>query len=71
MEKQVLKIEAKREGYTLNQVTRTMTVGELISYLEQFDEDTKVYLSHDGGYTYGGIREYDIMDDWYDEEADE
>ena len=71
MEKQVIKIEAQREGYALNQITSTMTVGELINYLSQFDEDTKVYLSHDGGYTYGGIREKDIEDDWYDEDADE
>jgi hypothetical protein len=34
-----------------------MTVGELIEYLEQFDEDTKVYLSNDNGYTYGSITE--------------
>ena len=70
MEKQVIKIEAQREGYALNQITSTMTVGELIAYLEQFDEDTKVYLSHDGGYTYGGIRAKDIEEDWYDEDAD-
>lgn len=50
-------IEAKREGYGTDQVYRTMTVGELIAYLEQFNEDAKVYLSHDNGYTYGGITE--------------
>ena len=32
-----------------------MTVGELIGFLNNFDEDEKVYLSHDNGYTYGGI----------------
>ena len=32
-----------------------MTVGELINYLEQFDDDAKIYLRHDNGYTYGGI----------------
>ena len=71
MEKQVLKIEAQREGYTLNQVTSTMTVGELIAYLSQYEDDVKVYLSHDGGYTYGGIHYQDIEDDWYDEDTDE
>ena len=30
-------------------------VGELIAALGAFDEDTPVYLRHDGGYTYGGI----------------
>ena len=50
-------IEAKREGYGTDQVYRTMTVGDLIAYLEQFNENAKVYLSHDNGYTYGGITE--------------
>lgn len=54
-------IEANREGYALDQIRRTMTVGELISMLEQYDEDTPVYLGHDrqsyGFYTYGGITE--------------
>jgi hypothetical protein len=50
-------IAAEREGYSTDQIRRTMTVGELIAFLEQFDEDEPVYLSHDGGYTYGGITE--------------
>ena len=53
--KQVLYIDAGREGYGIDQIHSTMTVAELISCLEQFDEDTPVYLRHDGGYTYGGI----------------
>ncbi len=53
---QVLFINAEREGYGIDQIRHTMTVSELIGYLEQFDEDTPVYLKHDGGYTYGGIR---------------
>ena len=53
--KQVLYIDAQREGYDIGQIHSTMTVSELISYLEQFDENTPVYLRHDGGYTYGGI----------------
>lgn len=50
-------IEANREGYGFDQIRNTMTVRELIDYLEQFNEDAKVYLSHDNGYTYGGITE--------------
>lgn len=50
-------IEAVREGYGTDQVERTMTAGELIAWLEQYDENTPVYLSHDNGYTYGGITE--------------
>ncbi len=65
-----LMIAAEREGYSPAQIRRTMTVGELISYLEQFDEDEPVYLSHDRGYTYGGITE-DRFDEVEDEEEDE
>lgn len=57
--KQVL-IRAKRNGYGTDQCGHTMTVGELIDFLNQFDEDTPVYLSHDNGYTFGSITEYDF-----------
>ena len=54
-EKMILTINAHREGYAPDQIASTMTVGELIEFLNNFDEDEKVYLSHDNGYTYGGI----------------
>lgn len=44
-----------REGYGIDQVRRTMTVGELIDFLSDYDEDTPIYLSFDNGYTYGGL----------------
>ena len=56
MEKQVIILNAKREGYSIDQVRGTMTVGQLIAVLEQFDEELPIYLSHDEGYTYGSIR---------------
>lgn len=62
-----LMIAAEREGYSTDQIRNTMTVGELIAYLEQFDEDEPVYLSHDRGYTYGGITE-DRFEEIEDEE---
>ena len=49
--------EATREGYGLDQVSSPMTVGDLINILQDFDPDTKIFLSHDGGYTYGTIPE--------------
>lgn len=56
-----LVIDAQREGYGTDQIRQTMTVGELIEALEQYDYDTPVYLGHDqqsyGWYTYGGITE--------------
>jgi len=54
---QVIIINTIREGYGPDQVRSTMTVAELISALEQYDDDTKVYLGFDNRYTYGGIQE--------------
>lgn len=48
-------IQTLREGYGTDQVRRTMTAGDLIEALSEYDEDTPVYLSFDRGYTYGGI----------------
>ena len=51
----VLTIEAHRDGYSVDQVYETMTVGDLIYELENYAEDTAVYIRNDRGYTYGGI----------------
>ena len=67
MAKQIIIIEAEREGYSVDQIHRTMTAGELKEVLDQWDDSTPVYLSHDNGYTYGGIR-YDNIDSRYVEE---
>lgn len=56
-------IEVAREGYATDQIHDTMTVGDLIDELEQYDEDTRVYVSHDNGYTFGGIRAADFHGD--------
>ena len=44
-----------RDAYDLEDVRRTMTVGELIAHLQDYDPDTPVYLGFDNGYTYGGL----------------
>lgn len=62
-----LYIEGRRNGYSPEQCKSTMTVGELIAYLEQFEEDTPVYLNNDNGYTYGSITESSFEEN-YDEE---
>ena len=51
-------IEGRRNGYNPAQCGNTMTVADLMAYLEQFDEDTQVYLKNDNGYTYGSIDDY-------------
>lgn len=48
-------IEAAREGYSPEQIRSTMTVGELIAFLEDYDEDAPIIISNDRGYTYGRI----------------
>ena len=71
MSKPVIIIEAKREGYTIEQAENereSITVGELMQMLEDFDEGTKVYISNDNGYTYGSVTEYRIREDWVDED---
>ena len=71
MSKPVIIIEAKREGYNIEQAENereAITVGELMRLLEDFDEDTKVYISNDNGYTYGSVTEYRIREDWVDED---
>jgi len=53
-------IDTKRNGYGPDQCGRTLTVGELMDILAEYDEDTPVFLRNDGGYTYGSVTEADI-----------
>lgn len=64
-------IEGRRNGYNPTQCGKTMTVGELMAYLEQFDEDAEIYLKNDNGYTYGSIDDYSFEEGYEDEEGDE
>lgn len=57
---QILFIEGKRNGYNIEQCGETLTVGELIELLSEYDEDTPVYLRNDNGYTYGSIIQGDL-----------
>jgi len=61
-------IEGRRDGYGIDQIYRTMTVGELKRFLEDYDDDTKIYLRNDNGYTYGSITERSISEEEPDEE---
>lgn len=58
----VIFIEGKRNGYSIEQCGYTLTVGELIEELQQYDENTPVYLRNDKGYTYGSIDYEDISE---------
>ena len=61
-------IEAKRNGYSPEQCGPTLTVSELINLLSDMDEDAKVYLSNDNGYTYGSLNQWSFTEDSEDEE---
>ena len=63
-------LEGNRNGYSPEQCGRTMTVGEMIEWLSQFNDDTSVYLRNDRGYTYGSIRENDFSEEDFDEEEE-
>lgn len=56
-----------QEGYGIDQICKTITVGELIAFLKNYDEDTPIYLSFDNGYTYGGITEGRFEEDYGEE----
>ena len=66
-----LYIEGRRNGYSPEQCGRTMTVGDLIAYLEQFDEGAEIYISNDNGYTFGNITEDSFEENYDDEEEEE
>lgn len=57
---EVIIINAQRNGYSPSQTGQTLTAAELIEILQEYDENTPIFLSHDNGYTYGSIRERDI-----------
>ena len=64
-------LNTKRNGYSTDQCGQTMTVKELIELLDQYEDDTEVFLKNDGGYTYGSITEWDFEEDEDDEEEQE
>ena len=66
----VLTIEAHRDGYSVDHVYETITVGDLIYFLEDYPDDTPVYISNDRGYTYGGISEDDLSLKYVEEEEE-
>lgn len=55
-------IETRHNGYNTEQCGSTLTVKELIEILEDFNEDSPIYFSNDGGYTYGSIECEDIFE---------
>ena len=49
-------VKGNRDAYGPDQIeNNTVTVGELIEILDQYDENLKVFLRNDNGYTFGSI----------------
>lgn len=67
---EIVLIDGRRSGYSPEQVDGTMTVGELIAFLEDLDEDTPVMLCNDQGYTWGEITSCSIEVGTYDEDGE-
>lgn len=55
MNRATVVIKTDNTGYSINQVKRTMIVGELIQELYEFDLMSHVMLEFDDGYTYGPV----------------
>ena len=68
MTREALFINTNNNGYEPSQCGRTITVGELINLLSDFDEDMPIYLRFDNGYSYGSIREDDFIEELVEDE---
>ena len=70
--KRALFIETERYGYHPDQIYETYTIRQLIEHLTNMGHrigfDSPVYLSNDGGYTYGGIRDESIEEGGFNDE---
>lgn len=56
-------IENVPEWYTLEHCGQTMTAGELMDVLSEYDPSTPIYISNDNGYTYSSLTEIVVEGD--------
>lgn len=67
--RKALFIEGNRDCYHPEQrENSTITAKDLIAILQDFDEDAKVFIRNDNGYTYGTITYDDITDGIYNDD---
>lgn len=52
-----VRIEVSRDAYAPKQLDESdsCTIGQLREWCDDFSDDTVVILSHDDGYTFGGL----------------
>lgn len=63
MMKKAIFLDTNHTGYSPLQCGQTMTVGDLIDLLSEFNENTRVYFRNDDGYTYGCIAYSDVSEE--------
>ena len=52
----IITLNTNRSEYDIREAAKSsITVGEFIRELEQYDEDAKIVFSNDNGYTYGYV----------------
>ena len=67
----VIELLASRDYYDAETAAKhSITVGELINELRNYDEDTKIIFSNDNGYTYGVVTECDVFAFFVETEED-
>ena len=49
-------INTTKDAYSTEDIINTMTIGDLKAFLDNWEDDTPIYLSFDRGYTYGALR---------------
>ena len=68
----VVGIYPNREYYAGAEAAKnSITVGELIRRLQDFDENAKVVFVNDNGYTYGYVNADTIDEQWVRDEDEE
>lgn len=62
-------IEGNRDCYSPEQ-RESCTVGELIEFLSEYDENMPIYLVNDNGYTYGSLSYGDISEHYINSDGE-
>lgn len=65
----IVTLNSSRDEYSAHTAaTRSITVGELIGLLGQYDDDDKVVFCNDNGFTYGYVTRYGAVGEIEEEE---
>ena len=69
---QIIKMNVSRDDYSIrNTANESITVGELIDALRDYDSDAKIVFSNDRGYTYGIVSADCIEEEWIESREEE